>query len=86
VRHKTVEEIWYFVQGEGQVWRKYGATAQVTDVRAGTALKIPYQAHFQFRNTGKKDLVFLIVTMPAWPGPEEAIEVKDEWPVTRRPR
>src|SRR5216117_2870669 len=24
VKHKTVEEIWYFVQGIGEVWRKLG--------------------------------------------------------------
>ncbi len=24
VKHKTVEEIWHFIQGHGQVWRKQG--------------------------------------------------------------
>jgi len=24
VKHKTVEEVWYFIQGHGQVWRKQG--------------------------------------------------------------
>ena len=24
VKHKTVEEIWYFIEGRGQVWRKKG--------------------------------------------------------------
>jgi mannose-6-phosphate isomerase-like protein (cupin superfamily) len=37
--------------------------------------------HFQFRNMGETSLVFLIVTIPGWPGPEEAIEVEGKWPV-----
>ncbi len=24
VKHKTIEEIWYFIQGHGQFWRKQG--------------------------------------------------------------
>jgi mannose-6-phosphate isomerase-like protein (cupin superfamily) len=22
IRHRTVEEIWYFIQGQGEVWRR----------------------------------------------------------------
>ncbi len=36
----------------------------------------------QFRNTGDEDLCFVIVTMPPWPGAEEARRVTDHWPVT----
>jgi mannose-6-phosphate isomerase-like protein (cupin superfamily) len=71
-RHFRVEEIWFFLKGEGEVWRKYGSAASVIPVSAGTALTIPYQTHYQFRNTGKDPLEFVIVTLPAWPGPEEA--------------
>jgi mannose-6-phosphate isomerase-like protein (cupin superfamily) len=73
--HATVEEIWFFLRGEGEVWRKYGSASSVTPVRTGTALTIPYQTHFQFRNTGKESLEFVIVTLPAWPGPDEARDV-----------
>jgi mannose-6-phosphate isomerase-like protein (cupin superfamily) len=41
VRHKPVEEIWYFIQGQGQVWRKQGDRAEVVDVGPGTYLTIP---------------------------------------------
>jgi mannose-6-phosphate isomerase-like protein (cupin superfamily) len=67
VRHKTVEEIWYFIEGSGEVWRRYGSVERVDAVRAGTALAIPFQTHFQFRNTGDTDLSFLIVTVASWP-------------------
>ena len=79
VHHQTVEEIWYFLEGRGQVWRRQGDREQVVDVEPGVALTIPLGAHFQFRNTGTGPLAFFIVTMPPWPGPHEAVRVKDYW-------
>lgn len=79
VTHQTVEEIWYFVQGMGQVWRKQGERAEVEDVLPGTFVTIPLGTQFQFRNTGHDPLVFIICTMPPWPGPDEAEEVADYW-------
>lgn len=73
VVHKTVEEIWYFIQGTGQVWRKQGNREEVVDVGPGTCLTIPAGTHFQFRNTGWEPLCFIIATMPIWPGEQEAI-------------
>src|SRR2546426_8511829 len=75
VRHKRVEEIWFFLSGKGEVWRKYGSCEEVVPVESGSALIISYQTRFQFRNTGNDDLVFVICTMPGWPGPDEAVEV-----------
>lgn len=82
VTHKTVEEVWYFLEGEGQVWRKQGDREDVTEVRPGLSLSIPLGTHFQFRNTGKSPLRFVIVTMPPWPGADEAQRVVDYWPTT----
>ena len=80
VTHKTVEEIWYFIQGLGQVWRKQGDREVETDVLPGTCLTIPLGTHFQFRNTGHEPLVFIIVTMPPWPEDrEEAVRVENHW-------
>ena len=79
VRHRTVEEIWYFIQGRGQVWRKTDSAASVIDVRPGVSLSIRVGTHFQFRNTGDEDLCFIIVTMPPWPGEQEAVPVTDYW-------
>ena len=82
VKHRTVEEIWYFVQGTGHVWRKQDDREVVEDVRPGLCLTIPTGTHFQFRNTGWEPLCFIIATMPPWPGDDEAIRVEDHWPIT----
>lgn len=79
VKHKQVEEIWYFLEGEGRVWRKSGSEEQEVPVEKGVALTIPPEVSFQFRNTGAGPLRFVIVTMPPWPGPEEAVEVEGKW-------
>ncbi len=73
VTHRTVEEVWYFLAGEGQVWRKQSARELVLDVRGGLSLTIPLGTHFQFRNTGAVPLEFIIATTPPWPGADEAI-------------
>ncbi len=73
VTHRTVEEVWYFLAGEGQVWRKRSERELVLDVRRGLSLTIPLGTHFQFRNTGAVPLEFIIATTPPWPGADEAI-------------
>ena len=47
VTHKTVEELWYFIAGNGQVWRRQGDEESVCDVRLGTSLAIETGVHFQ---------------------------------------
>jgi mannose-6-phosphate isomerase-like protein (cupin superfamily) len=81
VAHKTVEEVWYFLEGTGQVWRRFGDEERVVDVAPGASLSIPVGAHFQFRTTGDDPLRILIVTMPPWPGENEAYRVPGRWPV-----
>ena len=80
VVHATVEEVWYVVQGRGQVWRADGNGESVVDVAAGVALSIETGCRFQFRNTGDDDLCILIVTMPPWPGAQEAGPAPGRWP------
>ncbi|MDE2950156.1 MAG: cupin domain-containing protein [Chloroflexota bacterium] len=82
VTHRTVEEIWYFLGGQGQVWRVQGSREQVLDARPGVSLTIPLGTHFQFRNTGDVPLEFVIATTPPWPGEDEAIVLEAGcWPV-----
>ena len=81
VAHRTVEEVWYFLEGTGQVWRRFGDEERVVDVAPGASLSIPVGAHFQFRTTGDGPLRILIVTMPPWPGEDEAYRVPGRWPV-----
>jgi len=79
VRHKTVEEIWYFMEGAGEVWRQMGSEESTARVQGGDCLTIPLGCHFQFRNTGDGPLCFIIATMPRWPGASEAVRVADHW-------
>jgi mannose-6-phosphate isomerase-like protein (cupin superfamily) len=79
--HQTVEEVWYFLQGKGQVWRKKGAQEEITDVAPGICLAIEPGTHFQFRNLGNQELTFIIVTMPPWPGEHEAVHVQGHWEI-----
>lgn len=79
VAHRTVEEVWFFLEGVGQVWRRQGERERVVDVAPGGSLSIPVGTHFQFRNTGDGPLRFIIVTMPPWPGKDEAYRVPGYW-------
>ena len=81
VRHRTVEELWFVAAGGGEVWRTMNGGETVAAVGPGSALDIPLDAHFQFRNTGADPLVIVITTMPPWPGSHEAPRVDDHWPV-----
>jgi mannose-6-phosphate isomerase-like protein (cupin superfamily) len=84
VRHRTVQEIWYFLEGDGEVWRELpGGEAGTVRVSPGSALTIPLGCRFQFRSAGPGDLRFLCMTTPPWPGDEEAIVEPDagRWPV-----
>ncbi len=80
VCHRTVDELWYFLSGRGQVWRKFGSEEMVASVQPGMSLNIPLGTHFQFRAAGPEPLVFIIVTLPPWPGADEAVPVAGHWP------
>jgi mannose-6-phosphate isomerase-like protein (cupin superfamily) len=79
VVHKTVEEIWYFIEGEGLLARRVRGSVQweVTEVEPKDSITIPMGVEFQFRNTGDVPLKFIIATMPPWPGKDEADPITD---------
>ncbi len=77
--HRSVEEIWYFLSGRGEIWRRQGGREEVTAVAPGVALTVPLGTAFQFRTLGEEPLAFVAVTMPPWPGGEEAYEVEGRW-------
>ncbi len=85
VSHHHVEEIWYVLEGEGEVWRKNSGFEEVVSVSAGACLTIPPRTVFQFRNTGTGPLRILIATMPPWPGPQEAEKAAGPWLPTVAP-
>ena len=82
VAHKTVEEIWYFVEGRGVMWRAVAGEESVVEVAAGVSLTIPPGARFQFRADAAGPLKFIAVTMPPWPGADEAYRVEGPWAAT----
>jgi mannose-6-phosphate isomerase-like protein (cupin superfamily) len=82
VVHQTVDELWYIVNGEGQMWRKQDQTQQVTPLHPGMSLSIPVGTAFQFRASEAGPLTAVSVTMPPWPGPNEAQPAEGYWPPT----
>ena len=77
VFHRSVEEVWYILEGTGQVWRcppevPESNEAPSLSVREGDSLVIPTGWYFQFSADEATDLKFLCVTMPPWPGDAEA--------------
>ena len=76
VRHQTVEEIWYVLEGRGRVWRSSGESGnqlqETVEIGPGDALTIPTGWRFQFSAGAQTALRFLCYTNPPWPGPEEA--------------
>lgn len=79
VAHHAVDELWYILDGHGQMWRRQGERQETVPLRPGTCLSIPAGTHFQFRADGGP-LAAVGVTMPPWPGDTEAYEVPGTWP------
>jgi len=82
VRHRTVEEIWYVLGGDGEMWRSEGSREETVVVHAGTCLTIPVATTFQFRCTGATALCAVGITMPPWPGDGEAVLSDGPWEPT----
>lgn len=79
VKHRTVEELWYFIAGHGEFWHSLDNESTITPVHEGVCITIPTGAAFQFRNTGDTPLTAVAVTMPPWPGEDEAVLVEGIW-------
>ena len=80
VAHRTVEELWYIVGGRGEMWRRDGqGDEEVVAVDAGICISIPLGTGFQFRATGDLPLTAVAITMPPWPGGDEAYVIEGKW-------
>lgn len=79
VRHRSVEEIWYFLTGSGEVWLRSpdGSVDAINAVEPGATITIPTGWAFQFRALGEQPLRFLCYTSPPWPGDREAVPIAD---------
>ena len=75
VWHRSVEELWYVLEGAGRVWRcppdSDPADIEAVEVGPGDALVIPTGWGFQFA-AGERAMIFLCFTSPPWPGEDEA--------------
>lgn len=80
VAHHSVDEIWYVLRGHGQMWRRQAEREETVPLEPGTCVSIPAGTHFQFRSTSADPLAAVGVTMPPWPGQDEAYEVPGPWP------
>jgi len=87
VEHRTVEEVWYFLRGRGEMWRKSGEQEEVVEVSPDVCVTIPLGTRFQFRAFGDAPLAAIGVTIPPWPGEGEATAVVGPWePTVSTPR
>ena len=82
ITHRTVGEIWFLLSGRGQMWRKQNGESEIVDIFPGVCLTIPLGVDFQFRSFGHQALAAVGVTMPPWPGEDDAIEVDGAWQPT----
>jgi mannose-6-phosphate isomerase-like protein (cupin superfamily) len=79
VQHRTVAELWHVLTGRGEMWRRRGEQEEVFPLAPGASLSIPAGTAFQFRSAGPEPLTAVAVTMPPWPGAQEAFEVVGIW-------
>ena len=80
--HATVSEFWYVLSGHGEIWRRDRAGAQTVELVQGVTIDIPVGTAFQYRCTGTEPLRFICITMPPWPGDDEATVIEGPWEPT----
>jgi mannose-6-phosphate isomerase-like protein (cupin superfamily) len=64
------------------MWRRLEEQEEIVDVTPGVSLSIPLGTRFQLRNDGGVPLAAVAVTMPPWPGADEAYVVDGPWPAS----
>jgi mannose-6-phosphate isomerase-like protein (cupin superfamily) len=77
ITHKTVFETWFILSGTGKMWRKFGEQQRLDKLEPNTIIDMPLGVEYQFASDDEP-LVFLIVTMPPWPGADEAVLLTDQ--------
>jgi mannose-6-phosphate isomerase-like protein (cupin superfamily) len=82
VVHRSVEEIWFVVSGRGEMWRAQDGREEIVPLAFGQSLTIPTGTRFQFRAAPDESLGIVGVTMPPWPGPDEAMPTDGPWTPT----
>ena len=83
IHHLTVDEIWFVLSGHGEMWRSRNGREEVVALELGVCVTIPVGTDFQFRAADGGALAAVGVSMPPWPGPEEAVPVPGKWSATQ---
>ena len=79
IRHRSVEEFWYVLEGTGELWRRSNGADDTLPLAPGVHARIAPGTAFQFRASAAGRLVILGTTMPPWPGPGEAVQTDGPW-------
>jgi mannose-6-phosphate isomerase-like protein (cupin superfamily) len=86
-RFRTIDEYWYVLSGEGDIWRRApDGRESITRLIPGVCIDIPLGTSFQYRCTGHVPLVFTCTALPPWPGDDEAVIMDGPWVSWRVPR
>jgi mannose-6-phosphate isomerase-like protein (cupin superfamily) len=81
VVHATVDELWSVIAGRGELWRRCQGQEIIVTLEKGVCVSIPSGVAFQFKSVGDEPLEIIAVTLPPWPGADEASSVSGctEW-------
>ena len=74
----------FIVGCEGQLWRRQEGREEIADLVPGVCLTIPLGTEFQFRAAPGSMLAAVAITMPPWPGSDEAVPVTGPWSPSAR--
>ena len=77
--HRTVEELWYVLEGSGVLWCKSTEGDEIIALYPSIDLLIPPETPFQFRSSSNRTLKILCMTSPPWPGDKEAVSTQGYW-------
>lgn len=79
VKHRSVEEVWYVLEGHGEIWHEALNVQEPIQAVPGLSVVISPGHAFQFRASQSGPLKILIATTPPWPGKEEAEPADGFW-------
>lgn len=83
-RFRTIDEFWFVLSGEGEIWRRSpDGVESVTHLAPDVCVDITLGTAFQYRCIGEVPLVFTCTAMPPWLGDDEAVIVEGPWAPTQ---
>lgn len=68
--------------GRGEMWRRQGEREEIVALEPGVCLTIPIGTRFQFRAAPTQPVSAVAITVPPWPGADEAMPVDGPWPAS----